>query len=139
MKTSLITLVALPCVLAASIAFAQAPSKPTQTPVKAAQAQTAKDLQHQKTQQLHKSGLKSAMRAKTGMYMKALQVKGNKLGVAKTAHSVKLQKYGTHPATQNTKGVKPTAKTKSTGTQKAKQPECKNGICPMSHDPAAGK
>ena len=120
MKNTVIPIIPLACVLAASLAFAQAPQT---------NAQQAKTVHQQKVQKYAIThGQRDLLRQKTPIVLKAMAVKGNKRGFAKVAHSAKQAQYGKSYAT---KGV----------SKQAVQPQaaqgCKNGVCPMTHDPAA--
>jgi len=118
MKFTIGTITAMACVLAASMAFAQTP--PTTKPV-----EKAKAVHQQKAEHLLRPGQKAALEEKTAIVMKAMAAKNNKRGVAKLAHSAKINAYTKQ---------QPVAKSQA-------QPNvvCKNGICSLSHDPAAKK
>ena len=86
MKYTTLAVAALSLVLAGSLVFAQGL---TGTP-----AQKAKTAHQQKVHRLTTTQ-KEALQVKAGIVMKAMQVKGDKRGVAKAAYSMKLQRYGT--------------------------------------------
>ncbi len=118
MKFTMVIIIALACVLSASIAFAQAPSA-------AARAQQAKKLHQQKIHQLITPTQKALLHQKTPIVLKAMAKQHNKRGFAKIAHSAKIDHYS---KSYTTKGQ---------SKHPVQTQQCKNGVCPLSHDPSA--
>ena len=123
MKFTVVTIIiALACVLMASMAFAQTPKT---------NVQQAKSAHQQKVNGYITHSQRDLLRQKTPIVLKAMAVKHNKRGFAKVAHSAKQAQYSKSYAT---KGASKQIKQPKKPTQ---EQGCKNGVCPISHDPAA--